>query len=352
MSEPIINNLRVVPRASDFLDRKLGSRGEIFFDQTANTLRLYNGQTTGGTQLAKADLTNIANADFLAKANSAGVAGAAITSFSTIVVAGQSSVVADSNADTLTLLAGSGIAITTNDSTDTIQIINSYSLPTASTDTLGGVKVDGSTIVITDGIISAVTPPAPSNTFSFSVGADDSTLREIGNTESIKFIGAAGVTTSSDADGNITITGPGATTAFTSLTDVSAASLTIDKIYLPAITMLNVTNSGTTAYRFDQYGSSNNPTIFVISGTTVAFNLQATSHPFLIQDNTLTNITAGLTHVSTAGVVSTGSSAQGKDSGTLYWKIPASLGGVNYAYQCDDHVGMVGTITIKGIATI
>jgi plastocyanin len=116
--------------------------------------------------------------------------------------------------------------------------------------------------------------------------------------------------------------------------------------------MLNVTNSGTTAYRFDQYGSSNNPTIFVISGTTVAFNLQATGHPFQLQDNTLTNITAGLVHVSTAGIVTTGAGAQGKDSGTLYWKIPASLGGVNYAYQCDDHAGMVGTITIKGIATI
>lgn len=352
MSEPIINNLRIVPRASDFLDRKLGSRGEVFFDQTANTLRLYNGQATGGIQLAKADLTNIANAAFLAKANAAGVAGAAITSFSTIAIAGQSSVVADSNADTLTLLAGSGITITTNGSTDTIQIINSYSLPTASTDTLGGVKIDGSTIVIADGIISAVTSSAQSNIFSFSVGADDSTLREIGNTESIKFIGAAGITTSSDADGNITITGSGAATTFTSLTDASSASLTVDKIYLPAITMLNVTNSGITAYRFDQYSTTNNPTIYVISGTTVAFNLQATGHPFLIQDNTLTNITAGLTHVSTAGVVSTGSSAQGKDSGTLYWKIPASLGGVNYAYQCDDHAGMVGTITIKSIATI
>jgi hypothetical protein len=76
------------------------------------------------------------------------------------------------------------------------------------------------------------------------------------------------------------------------------------------------------------------------------------SHPFLLQDNTLTNITAGLVHVTTAGVVTTGSSAQGKTSGTLYWKIPAALGGVTYAYQCSAHAPMVGSITIKGIATI
>ena len=125
MITPITNNIRIIPRDSEFLNRKLGSKGEVFYDQDTNTLRLFDGATQGGYKLAKADLTNIANAAFLAKANAAGVAGAAITSFSTIEVAGQSSVVADSNADTLTLLAGNGISITTNSSTDTIQIINS-----------------------------------------------------------------------------------------------------------------------------------------------------------------------------------------------------------------------------------
>jgi hypothetical protein len=44
------------------------------------------------------------------------------------------------------------------------------------------------------------------NNFFFSVGADDSTLRSISNTESIKFAGSGGITTASDAEGNITIT--------------------------------------------------------------------------------------------------------------------------------------------------
>lgn len=42
--------------------------------------------------------------------------------FSTIAVSGQSNVVADSTSDTLTLAAGSGIAITTNAGTDTVTI--------------------------------------------------------------------------------------------------------------------------------------------------------------------------------------------------------------------------------------
>jgi hypothetical protein len=45
--------------------------------------------------------------------------------------------------------------------------------------------------------------------FSFSVAGDDSTQRTISNNESIKFIGSGGITTASDAEGNITITGSG-----------------------------------------------------------------------------------------------------------------------------------------------
>jgi plastocyanin len=56
-------------------------------------------------------------------------------------------------------------------------------------------------------------------------------------------------------------------------------------------------------------------------------------------------------HVSTAGVVSTGSSAQGKDSGTLYWKIPDVISG-SYRYQCGSHAGMVGNISIKNFGSI
>lgn len=42
--------------------------------------------------------------------------------FSTIAVSGQSNIVADSTSDTLTLVAGTNITITTNATTDTITI--------------------------------------------------------------------------------------------------------------------------------------------------------------------------------------------------------------------------------------
>ena len=48
--------------------------------------------------------------------------------------------------------------------------------------------------------------PNLAGTYQFSVAADDSTQRVISTDEVIKFIGAGGITTASDAEGNITIT--------------------------------------------------------------------------------------------------------------------------------------------------
>jgi hypothetical protein len=138
-------------------------------------------------------------------------------------------------------------------------------------------------------------------------------------------------------------------TAFTGLSD--RADLTVDQFYLPAITRLNVSNNGATAYRFDQYGTTDDPTIFAINATTIAFNLNVTGHPFLIQNNAGVNYDIGLVHVTTGGTVTTGSAAQGQTSGTLYWKIPDSISGP-YRYQCSAHAAMVGTITVKNFSSI
>lgn len=164
--------------------------------------------------------------------------------------------------------------------------------------------------------------------------------------------GSSGAATFSDNTLNIPQYSGGGATALSSVTEVYTAGLTVDQFYLPAITRLNVTANGTVAYRFDQYGTTDDPTIYAINATTIAFNLNgAAGHPFLIQDGTGTNYNTGLVHVDSTGTVSTGSNAQGKSSGTLYWKIPDSISG-NYRYQCGSHAAMVGTIVIKNFSTI
>lgn len=628
---PVYTAIRLIPREQDYLDRKSGSRGEIFFDSETNTLRLYDGQDQGGVSLVKTntsdgsiDLPTIQknkirfhwdtlsdlqsevdpstyhgmiahvhsegrlyfahSAQWVAVANldeAGGGGGGGGNAFGTIAVAGQNNVVADQTNDSLNLIAGDGITLTTNSGTDsvtitatsagnnfinvsgdtgtatadgptdTLSIVGGTSITTAansSTDTVtinldpfsinylndvdtassppttgqvlkwngsnwapaadiasGGAGLDADTLDgfdgsyylnynnlnnkpsvltldalsigpenspsgngaigydnstgifnftppdlssyltsvsfsqitskpttlsgygITDafdgnfsnltntpttvagyGITDAITPTNISNYAfeGFSIGADDSTLRQISSGESIKIIGGTNVTTASDAEGNITInatasegstsnsfetisvagqsdvvaesatdtltivagTGMNITTnagsdtititndspfssgAFDTLGQVVTAGLTVDRIYLPAITMLVVTNTGTTAYNFDQY-TGNNPTIYAISGTTIAFKCECPGHPFLIQTGAGVNYNTGLTHVSNTGTVSTGASAQGKESGVLYWKIPEGISG-GYRYQCSFHAGMVGSITIKSFASI
>ena len=84
---------------------------------------------------------------------------------------------------------------------------------------------------------------AITNTFTFNVAADDSTLRTIGTEETVKFVGAGGITTASDAEGAITITqsaaAAGTLTGNTLASGVTASSLTS----VGTLTNLSVTNT-------------------------------------------------------------------------------------------------------------
>jgi plastocyanin len=113
------------------------------------------------------------------------------------------------------------------------------------------------------------------------------------------------------------------------------------------ITQLSVTNDGASAYLFDQYAGSN-PSLYVGAGQTISFNLNVSGHPFVIRESSGgANTSDGLTHISNTGVVTTGADAQGKVSGVLFWKVPFSLVGSTYVYQCTIHGGMVGNIVIQ-----
>ena len=119
----------------------------------------------------------------------------------------------------------------------------------------------------------------------------------------------------------------------------------------PGVTTFSVTHSGSAAYLFDQY-PGNNPDIYLHPGQTVSFNINVSGHPFMIRVSSGgANYNTGLTHVSTAGVVTTEADAQAKVTGTLIWKVPYSLVGTTYVYQCSNHAGMVGNLIIQNTVT-
>jgi hypothetical protein len=281
--------------------------------------------------------------------------------FSTIAVAGQSNVVADSATDTLTLIAGTNVTITTNATTDAITInaagggastLNDLSDVVISAPTTNQVlKYDGSNWV--NGTDATGEGGATSDSFTTIAVAGQSNVVADSSTDTLTLVASTGISITTNATTDtITIasTVAAGATAFTGLTDRS--DLTVDQFYLPAITRLVVTANGTSAYRFDQYGTADDPTIYAISGTTIAFDLNngLSSHPFLIRFSGA-NYDTGLVHVTAGGVVTTGSSAQGKTSGTLYWKIPAGISGT-YGYLCSNHGTMAGSIEIKAISGI
>ena len=125
-----------------------------------------------------------------------------------------------------------------------------------------------------------------------------------------------------------------------------------------AKTELVVTNVANAGYRinYPDYSSSNNPIVYATAGETLAFNLNGISgnHPFLIQVNTAgtwANYDLGLYHVGnipSVGTVNTGTNAQGKSVGMLYWTLPPDIAPGDYRYICSLHFNMTGTIRVKG----
>lgn len=243
--------------------------------------------------------------------------------FKNVNVDGNTVLEADSLTDTINFIAGSNITLTGDANSDTITI--------ASTAAGGGGE--------TQNLFETVT-----------VGGTDITAGS--PTDTITFVAGTNITISaSDENNTITIgnsltAGP---TTFANLDDTG--SLTVDTIAYGAIATYVVTNSGNTAYLINSHYSSSNPTIYAISGTTIAFKLNASNHPFEIQTPAGSAYNTGLIHVATNGTISTGSEAQGKDSGTLYWQIPFDISGT-YRYQCQTHTNMVGGITIKSFLAV
>tara|TARA_B100000287_G_scaffold327380_1_gene311813 strand:- start:1831 stop:3855 length:2025 start_codon:yes stop_codon:yes gene_type:complete len=89
----------------------VSGQSNVVADSTSDTLSLVAGSNMQITTNASGDSITFA---------STGGGGGSQNVFSTIAVSGQNNVVADSTTDTLTLVAGSNMTITTNDSSDTI----------------------------------------------------------------------------------------------------------------------------------------------------------------------------------------------------------------------------------------
>ena len=127
----------------------------------------------------------------------------------------------------------------------------------------------------------------------------------------------------------------------------------------------DVSANGSSAYIISNMGfgkggaAFNNPELTVRNETTIAFDLNglAGAHPFAIRSGSSGSalFSNTLIHVATDGTISTGASAQGKNTGVLYWQIPhdiVSSGRDSYQYYCQSHSAMAGNVNIKDTGAI
>jgi len=368
MSNIPLNSLRLVGRNTDFLNRKIGLRGEIFYDQQQNVLRVYDGNTSGGFEIARADtsvqpdLSNVSNEDFKNKAAEAGISASTTVDSSPPLLPNQGELWFDTESGVLYVYYNDGDSNQWVQPTSVQYGIGGSGGAAVQLSQLTDVSISGATagqVLKFNGTnwindTDATGAGGGGNSFStISVSGQSNVVADTVS-DTLTLAAGTGITISTnESTDTITISASASgstSTDFSLLSEVSTSSLSFDQIYLPAITSLVVSNVGASAYLFDQY-PGNNPTIYAIGGTTIAFKLTVPGHPFLIQDPTGTNYNTGLVHVTPQGVVSTGTSAQGKTSGTLYWKVPGSISG-NYRYQCSIHGAMIGTIIVKNIVSI
>ena len=415
VSGSISNGVNEVTFATDI---KLGASNELRFYDTDNTqfmgfkaptnvtanttFTLPDGDGTNGQILVTDGLGTLSWA-----ANIAGEVNE--FSFKTIQVSGQTDVVADSDADTLTLVAGANMTITTsgdeitfvaaggaggtpggadtqvqfndassfggdaglvyNKTTDTLTGVNITSTGTITGATITATGTITADIIETSGTgvptftsasniifdaasaviiqqaplrlgnfdtnaVAGIVPNAgeiiynssakqlhlwdgtswivPDNGYTFSVGADDSTLRTISKDESIKFTGGTGIDTTSDTEGNITIASSGPTITYT------------------------VTANGSSAYRFAGPGidgTTDNPNFTLYKGFTYIFiNSTGASHPFEIRDS--------------AGGSAFTEGVSGSTTGTQTFIPQHDTSDTSLVYQCTIPAGMVGNLTI------
>ena len=132
------------------------------------------GQSTVVTNSTNDTLTLVAGEGITISTNPTGKSVTFTTAygFKTIAVSGQSSVVADSIGDTLTLVPGTGISITTNATNDSVTISSNNSFGTIAVPGQSDIiaEVGGDTLTITPGFgVSITTNPA---TDTLTVAAD------------------------------------------------------------------------------------------------------------------------------------------------------------------------------------
>lgn len=173
--------------------------------------------------------------------------------FQTIVISGQSDIVADSTTDTLTLVAGTGITLTTDDTTDSITISGN-----ATQNTFQTIVVSGEDDIVADTTTDTLTLVAGTNisittdntTDSITIATTGITGSNTGDQNTFQTISVAGqpdVVADTSNDTLTLVAGPGVILN----TDASTDSITIVSTSVPGDQILSGSAIWSTGLTYD-----------------------------------------------------------------------------------------------------
>ena len=252
--------------------------------------------------LSDVDTTGKANGDVLTYNSTSGnweaeaSAGGGNNTFSTIAVAGQSNVVADTSADTLTLVAGTGVTLTTNASTDTVTITNSATGANA----FGNVAVAGQTTVAADTTNDTLSLAAGTG-ISLTTDAASDTITITNTVTAPNTFGAIAVATQTTvlADSTADTLTLAAGTGITITTNDTTDTVTITNSATGANAFGNVAVAGQTTVAAD----TTNDTLTIAAGTGITITTNDTTDTVTITNDVTAPNTFGTIAVATQSSV-------------------------------------------------
>ena len=322
--------------------------GSTTADSTTDTLNIL-----GGTDISTSIVGDTLTIDYTGSGSQGGNA------FGSITVSGQDTVAADSISDTLNLVAGSGVVITTNQTTDevTFSVIAGAGSGTINSGDTGSLAYYAATGTAISQTGSNLTWNSGTNTLAVTGAIEANSIQSTGlgvptftSGSDIKFDAASGagevdITGSLTVSGTITGDGSGLTNlpagGISNVVEDTTPQLggDLDTNGKTLVHNFDVVNNGASDYTFSDPGSNwfpvseNDPVLYLRRGETYIFDVNASGHPFEIR-------------LSNGGAAyNTGITNNAVQIGQLTFTVPMSAPSTLY-YQCTIHSSMGNTINI------
>ena len=264
-----VTNTNLGSSQNIFKNVAVSGQNTIVADTNNDTLTVAAGTGVSLATDATTDTLTITNTDL----------GSSQNIFKNVAVSGQSTIVADTNNDTLTVVAGTGVSLTTNATTDTLTITNASPDQTVAIASGTGINVTGTYPSFT---VANTDTGSAQNIFKNVAVSGQSTIVADTNNDTLTVVAGTGVSLTTNATTDtltITNASPDQTVAVASGTGISVTGT------YPNFTVTN-TNLGSSQNIFKNVAVSgqstvvadnNNDTLTLVAGTNVTITTDAST---------------------------------------------------------------------------